>query len=212
MIKVKTFVFNLFNENTFVVRDQESGEGMIIDPGCCNQKEENELADYILSKEIKIKYIINTHCHIDHIFGNTFTKEKYKAEFLVPEDDVFLLDMMIDEAKNFGVGFVPSPEPDGFLTEDLELKIGDSKMKFIFTPGHSPGEFSVLFEESKICFTGDVLFRESIGRTDLWNGNQWDLFDSINNKLFKLDDDVKIYPGHGPVSTIGHEKLHNPFL
>ena len=97
MIKVKTFVFNLFNENTYVVSDPDTNEAMIIDPGCCNQKEENELADYILSKELKIKYIINTHCHIDHIFGNTFTKEKYNAEFIVPENDVYLLDMMKED-------------------------------------------------------------------------------------------------------------------
>jgi glyoxylase-like metal-dependent hydrolase (beta-lactamase superfamily II) len=212
MIRLKTFVFNPFYENTYVIWDISGKEAMIVDPGCYDDNEEMKLAGFIEQNGLNVKYIINSHCHIDHIFGNAFTKEKYTAELLIPEKDQFLLNIMIGQAKSYGVELRLSPKPDGYIEEDKILRLGETEVNFIFTPGHSPGEFCILFEKDKICLTGDVLFKEGIGRSDLWGADQRDLFASIRNKLFKLDDDIIIYPGHGESSTIGHEKVYNPFL
>ncbi len=212
MIKIKTFVFNFFSENTFIVCDEETKETAVVDPGTSDLNEEEILDDYITKNELKIKYLINTHCHIDHILGCNFVKEKYNPEYLVPEKDVPLLQNGKMQASAFGVEFKDPPKPDKFISEEEELLLGKIKIKFLFTPGHTPGEYCIYFEEDKICITGDVLFRESIGRTDLWGGNYNQLIESIETKLFTLPGDVKIYPGHGEPSTINHEMKNNPFL
>lgn len=212
MVEIKKFIFNPFAQNTFVVNEVESKEAMIIDPGCYDDEEKSELEEYIIKRRLKIKYLVNTHCHIDHVLGNKFVKEKFNPDFLIPEKDRFLLDMIQDQAVLFGVAVDEPPAQDCFITEEIRLKLGNAEIRFLFTPGHTPGEYCVLFEKENLCFTGDVLFRESIGRTDLWGGNQDALFNSIKNKLFVLNDDVKIFPGHGDSSTIGYEKLNNPFM
>ncbi len=212
MIKLQRFIFNPFHENTYIVWDEDSSEAAVIDPGCYNKFEENELGKFIENRGLFVKYLINTHCHIDHIFGNDFVIGKFNAPLYAPEKDAFLLESAVEHAKFFEVRFNPSPKPDKFITEDLKLFLGKSPMKFIFTPGHTPGEFCILFEEKKICITGDVLFRESIGRTDLPGGNHQTLIDSIKNKLMTLPDDIQIFPGHGESSNIGYERNNNPFL
>ena len=211
-MKIETMVFNVFGENTFIVWDEATLEALIIDPGCSLPEEEAELKGFIEGKNLKLKYIINTHCHIDHIFGNAYVKGNFNAEFLAPRGDLFLLDLMIEQASEFGVTLKPSPMPDSFITESLQIKLGENEIKFISTPGHTPDGYCVYVENEKICFTGDTLFNEGIGRTDLWGGNFSDLMASIKRKLFLLPDDVVIYPGHGETSTIGHEKNNNPFL
>lgn len=212
MINIKKFVFNPFLENTYIVWDNETKEAAVIDPGCCNKKEETLLSKFIDEHKLNLLFIINTHCHIDHILGNTFIKEKYGSKLLIPEKDLFLLDIMKEQAKNYGMNFTPCPLPDEFITEEKLFYLGDNKCKFLFTPGHSPGEHCLYFENEKLCFTGDVLFQESIGRTDLWGGNYETLIHSIKTKLFTLPNDVKILPGHESESAIGKEKKFNPFL
>ncbi len=212
MIKIETFTFNLFAENTFVVWDEETKEAAVVDPGTSSLAEEELLEDYITKNDLKIKYLINTHCHIDHILGCNFVKEKYNPKFLVPEKDVPLLHKGQVQAATFSLEFKEPPKPDGFIIEEEELQLGETKIKFLFTPGHTPGEYCIYFEEDKICITGDVLFREGIGRTDLWGGNYDQLIRSIETKLFTLPGDVTIYPGHGESSTINHEIKNNPFL
>ena len=212
MIKIKNFTFNLFAENTLVVWDDKTLESAIVDPGSSNSAEEKILEEFISSKKLKVKYLINTHCHIDHILGCRFVKEKYKPVYLVSELDLPLLKNAQKQADAFDIKMEDPPLPDQFINEETIIKLGDSVGKFIFTPGHSPGEFCIYFKEEKLCITGDVLFNEGIGRTDLWGGDYKTLIDSIESKLFKLPDDVKIYPGHGETSTIGHEKFNNPFL
>jgi len=212
MIKIKNFTFNLFAENTLVVWDDKTLESAIIDPGNSNSVEEKILEEFISSKKLKVKYLINTHCHIDHILGCRFVKEKYNPVYLAPELDLPLLKNAQKQADAFDIKMEDPPLPDQFINEETIIKLGDSVGKFIFTPGHSPGEFCIYFKEEKLCITGDVLFNEGIGRTDLWGGDYKTLIDSIESKLFKLPDDVKIYPGHGETSTIGHEKFNNPFL
>ena len=212
MITIKNFTFNLFAENTLVVWDDKTLESAIVDPGSSNSAEEKILEELIIKNKLKVKYLINTHCHIDHILGCRFVKEKYNPVYLAPELDLPLLKNAQKQADAFDIKMEDPPLPDQFINEETIINLGDSVGKFIFTPGHSPGEFCIYFKEEKLCITGDVLFNEGIGRTDLWGGDYEILIDSIESKLFKLPDDVKIFPGHGETSTIGHEKFNNPFL
>ena len=212
MLVIKKFIFNPFSENTYVIWDEESNEGMIVDPGCSDDSEETALENFINKRNILIKYLIITHCHIDHILGCKFVKEKFSPVFLVPKDDLPLLEEAKTQASAFGLDITFPPLPDEFLYENSYISLGNIKVKIIFTPGHSPGEHCLYFEKEKFCITGDVLFKNSIGRTDLWNGDYSILMESIKNKLLTLPDDVVIYPGHGESSKIGIEKSENPFL
>lgn len=212
MLKIKLFTFNVFSENTIIIWDDKSGDAAIVDPGTSSSTEENELLSFISSKDLRIKYLINTHCHIDHILGCSFVKEKFNPVYYAPELDLPLLDNAQQQAQMFDLDIDQPPIPDKLITEQTEIMIGESKLQFLFTPGHTPGEFCIYIGEEKICVTGDVLFKESIGRTDLWGGNYETLLNSIHEKLILLPDDVVIYPGHGEPSTIGYEKQNNPFL
>lgn len=212
MLNIQKFVFNPFSENTFVLWDDESLECMIIDPGCSDISEENELFDFIESKNLKPKYLINTHCHIDHILGVNSVLNKFKVKYLAPEKDLPLLERAVSQAEMFGLYIDEIKKPNEYLSEENELQLGNENIKCLFTPGHTPGEYCLYSESNKICITGDVLFQQSIGRTDLWGGNYNQLLDSIKMKLLSLPDDVTIHPGHGNESTIGEEKILNPFL
>ena len=212
MIKTETFVFNPFSENTYVVWDDDSLEGIVIDPGCSNNSEENILKRFLEENKITLKYFFNTHAHIDHVLGNLFLKNNYNAEFWGGEKDNFILEMLEEIGNNYGIHVNKSPLPDKYFDESLELSIGKHKMSFIFTPGHSPGEFCICFSDANLCFTGDVLFNEGIGRTDLWGGDFDVLENSISEKLYKLPSETIIYPGHGAPSSINHERNYNPFI
>jgi glyoxylase-like metal-dependent hydrolase (beta-lactamase superfamily II) len=212
MIKVEKFVFSPFSENTYVIWDDETKDAIIVDPGCSNAEEEKILTEFISKNNLDITFLINTHCHIDHIFGCAFIKENYNPVFLAPEKDLPLLQNAVKQAEMFGVEIKTPPQPDQYLSEDLVLTLNQSEIKFIFTPGHTSGEFCIYLKNEKILISGDVLFKESIGRTDLWGGNYDTLIASINTKLLVLPDDVKVYPGHGEETTIGYERLYNPFL
>ncbi len=212
MLVVKKFTFNLFSENTYVVWDEESLEGIIIDPGCYDKNEEDKLAAYIKEFSIILKYLINTHCHIDHILGNKFVKDKFNPVFLIPEKDLPLIQRADTQGAAFGISIKEQPVSDGFISEENSITIGNSDISFLFTPGHTPGEFCVYFKKEEFCFTGDVLFQNSIGRTDLWNADYDTLINSINQKLLILPPETMIYPGHGDSSRIGIEKMQNPFL
>ena len=212
MVQVKSFTFNFFNENTFVLWDDETKESAIIDPGVYSSDEQITLTDFITNQHLNVKFLINTHCHIDHILGCKFVKEKFNPVYYAPEKDILLLENSVMQAQMFDINFEEPPSPDKLINDETELFLVDSKIVFLFTPGHTPGEYCLYLEKEKICITGDVLFKEGIGRTDLWGGDYDALINSIENKLFSLPDDVKIYPGHGDESTIGYEKQYNPFL
>ena len=212
MLKIKVFTFNLFSENTFILWDDETKDAAVIDPGTSTAEEEEILFKFVSDEKLRVKYLINTHCHIDHILGCKFVKEKYKPIYFAPEKDLPLLEHAQQQAFMFNISLEDPPKPDEFINEQLELFLGNVKMNFLFTPGHTPGEFCIYFENEKICIVGDVLFNESIGRTDLWGGDYNTLLKSIETKLLTLPDDVIIYSGHGDRSTIGHEKRNNPFL
>ena len=202
----------MFSENTFVIWDDVTRESAIIDPGCFDESEEDQLINFIDSKNLKISYLINTHCHIDHIFGCRFVKEKFNPVYFAPEKDVPLLKNVDTQAKMLGINFSNTILPDQYLTEQTILNLGNSELKFLFTPGHTPGEYCIYLPKEEICITGDVLFYDSIGRTDLWGGNYDNLIKSIIEKLLTLPDGTKIYPGHGSESTILRERTNNPFL
>ncbi len=212
MLQIKQFIFSPFAENTYIIYDDANKVAAVIDPGCYTDEEEGSLSKFVEENELNLKYLINTHCHIDHIFGNKFIKDKYNSTFIAPEKDVFMLKLMEEQAAGYGLQLQPSPQPDILIENIDELKIGEYKCDFIFTPGHTPGEYCIYFPSEKVLFSGDVLFRQSIGRTDLWGGDYDTLIDSIENKLYKLDDDVKVFPGHEQTTTIGFEKRNNPFV
>lgn len=212
MLKIQRFVFNLFHENTFLVCDEATNIAAVIDPGMYDEAEKQTFKAFVLQNSLQLKYCINTHCHIDHILGNAFIKNEFGAELLIPKEDEFLIDLMISEAEKFGVILEPSPKADNYIEESTKLFLGDIEGTFLSTPGHTPGEVCLYFEKEKVLFSGDVLFKESIGRTDLWRGNYDSLIKSIKTKLLVLPDDVKVYPGHESSTTIGHERGRNPFL
>ena len=212
MLVVKKFVFNPFSVNTYLIWDESSKECLIIDPGCSSANEEQQLKSYITDNHLRVLYMLNTHCHIDHIMGCNFINDQYEPEYYIPEKDIDLLSHAQTQASAFGLEIKRPPLPDILISENTQLKIGNSPVTFLFTPGHTAGEYCFYFKKQAICVTGDVLFRSSIGRTDLWGGDYDTLITSIRTQLFTLPDNVLIYPGHGDSSKIGLEKTDNPFL
>jgi len=208
---IASFVFNMFQENTYVLYD-ETRECVIIDPGCFDKSEQNELIEFISSKNLKPVKLINTHCHVDHIIGNKFVHEKFSLKPVMHRGEVQALKAAPSYAEMFGVNITASPMPEEYFDEGDKVVFGNTELEVLFTPGHSPGEVSLFCRKEKILIAGDVLFQMSIGRTDLPGGDYNTLIQSIKQKLFPLGDDVKVYPGHGPETTIGLEKVNNPFL
>ena len=208
---IKSFVFNPFMENTYLVSD-ESKNTMIIDPGCYTKEEEQELATYIESNGLKPVLLLNTHCHIDHVLGNSFVQKKYGLELQAHPKEVAQLASVKIYAPNYGFHQYQDSEISKYLEEGDEVNLGDYRFKVIFVPGHAPGHIALHCEKENVCFSGDVLFRQSIGRTDLPGGDFDTLIESIQTKLFPLADDLKIYSGHGESTTIAYEKNTNPFL
>lgn len=212
MITIKSFTFNPFQENTYVLSDS-SKKCLIIDPGCYNSNERDELTSYIKSNRLTPVKLLNTHCHIDHIMGNKFIHETYKVDLEIHKDDLDLLQGLTRIADLYGIPNVEeSPLPTSFLNEGDKIALGDSELDILFIPGHSPGHVVFISHSQKFVIGGDVLFYGSIGRTDLPGGDHQTLIDGIKKKLFALPDDFKVYTGHGPETTIGYEKKTNPFL
>jgi hydroxyacylglutathione hydrolase len=210
MLQVKIFEFNPFQENTYVLFD-DSRECVIIDPGCSDAHEEIVLATFVETNKLKVKLLLNTHCHIDHVLGNWFVKKKYQVDLLIHQAEEVVLNAVKVYAPNYGFPAYQETKPDAYLQESDEVKFGNQIMQVLFVPGHAPGHIAFYNANEKILISGDVLFYNSVGRTDLPGGNTQTLMDSIQKKLFLLPDDVTVYPGHGPETTIGFEKKTNPF-
>lgn len=210
MIHIQTFTFNPFSENTYVVYD-DTGEGVIIDPGCYEKSEKDELTQFIESKKIKVKYLLNTHCHIDHVLGNNFVKEKYQVPFLIHQKDEPVLRSVKAYAPSYGFNLYQEVLPDSYLSEGDNVSFGNTVLAVVFLPGHAPGHIGFYHKESHSLVSGDVLFEQSIGRTDLPGGDFTTLIRSIHEKIFTLPDEVVVYPGHGNTTTVGVEKISNPF-
>ena len=212
MISIKIFTFNAYSENTYVLYDQ-TNECVIIDPGMYDGSEQNELANFIKEKALKPVLLLNTHCHLDHVFGNKFVFDTWglKPQFHIGE--LPILQAVPSYAPQMGFSrYELSPEPDTFLEETGTITFGNSSLDLIFAPGHSPAHLCFYSKADKFLIGGDVLFYGSIGRTDLPGGNHQQLINNIETKLFILPDDCSVYPGHGPATTIGFEKQNNPFF
>lgn len=212
MSVVASFTFNPFQENTYVVYD-DTKECIIFDPGCYTESERQQLVEFITAAELKPVRLINTHCHLDHVFGNQFIADQYKLILEIHRGELPVLESMPAVAQKYGVPQVtPSPAPGAFIETGDVISFGQTKLTALFTPGHSPASLSFLNAEEKYVIAGDVLFQGSIGRTDLPGGNYQTLIESIRTQLLPLDDEVIVYSGHGPETTIGAERSSNPFL
>lgn len=210
MLQVKSFVFGPVQENTYVVYD-DTQEGLIIDPGCYDHHEQLELTNFIDEQGINIKLILNTHCHFDHVLGNEYAKQTYKVPLAIPSGEKDTFAAVKAYAPIYGFGNYQEAEVDQYLEEENVISFGNTQLDILLLPGHSPGHLAFFHELSNTCLSGDVLFKDSIGRTDLPGGDHQTLIDSIQQKLFKLPDEVIVYCGHGPPTTIGQEKRTNPF-
>jgi glyoxylase-like metal-dependent hydrolase (beta-lactamase superfamily II) len=210
MVQIKIFVFNAFEENTYLLRD-ESKECVIIDPGCYDTKEKEILKSYIDKEALKVTALVNTHAHIDHVLGNAFVRNTYGIDLLMHKAELPVLQANPSLAGMYGFPKYESVKPDGFLEADDIIEFGNSKLEVLHVPGHAPGHIALYDRTNAYCLVGDVLFSGSIGRTDLPGGDFDTLIKSIHKKLFTLGDDVRIYPGHGPATEIGIEKRSNPF-
>lgn len=209
-MEIKRVVFNPFRENTYLVWD-DTKECIVVDAGNMNEGENRILAEMISSRDLKPVMAVNTHGHFDHLGGAMWLKEQYGVAFACSSKDQFLIDS-VSGGMVYGIKCNDVPAIDVDLDAVTEVKFGNSTLKVIKTPGHTPGHVVLFGEEDKVLFTGDTLFRESIGRTDLPGGDYSWIMKSIIEEILPLGDDVTIYPGHEDASTIGHESLYNPFV
>ena len=211
MLEIKSFKFNPFEENTYLLINEKK-EAFIIDPGAYFPDEQQTLLDYLSSQQIQPVRLLNTHCHLDHIFGNALIFKHFglQPEFHRQEQAIFA--GAADAAARYNMPMEASPAPQGFIEVDSILSLGTDHLSVLLAPGHSPGSICFYAAEQQLLLGGDVLFRESIGRSDLPGGNADDLVKSIRETLYALPDETVVYPGHGPKTTIGHEKQHNPFV
>jgi glyoxylase-like metal-dependent hydrolase (beta-lactamase superfamily II) len=210
-LTIHTLTFNPFQENTYLI-SSPSGECIIIDPGCFDRTEQKELKQTIQDLGLKPVRLINTHCHIDHILGNAFAAEEYKLGLEIHQGELPVLESGTMVAGMYGVPYIHSPSPASFLAEGDIIVLDGHNIRILFTPGHSPASICLYNETDGWVIGGDVLFYESIGRTDLPGGDHATLLRSIRTQLFVLPGDTVVYPGHGPTTTIGYEKMFNPFL
>jgi len=211
MIIIQGFTFNPFEENTYILYD-ETKECMIIDPGCSNKSEQEEMVQFITDEKLKPVKLLNTHCHIDHVFGNSFIAKKYNLDLEIHEKDLQVLHSLPQVSHLYGLNAEESVEPSVFLNEGDKIVFGNSSLDILFTPGHSPGSICFVSHADKFIIGGDVLFYGSIGRTDLPGGDHETLLNSIKSKLFVLQDDFAVFSGHGQETSIGFEKKNNSFL
>jgi len=211
MLHVKEFTFNPVQENTYVLYNDEN-ECCIIDPGCYFKEEKDELRDFIEKARLKPVLLLNTHCHLDHVFGNKFVHDTWNLLLHIHPKEKLVLDyapasglmwqMPVDNYKGELI----------FIKEGETIRLGVDELKILFTPGHSPGSVCFYDEKDGFVIGGDVLFNGSIGRTDLPGADFNTLYNSIQTQLYTLPDETKVYPGHGPMTTVGFEKVNNPFV
>jgi hydroxyacylglutathione hydrolase len=211
MISLQGFTFNPVRENTYVLYD-ETLDCVIIDPGMYEPEEQNLLVRFIKEKGLRPVLLLNTHCHYDHVFGNKFVYDNWGLKPRFHQGELRVLQAIPGYLPAMGLQYELSPEPEVFLPETGKVAFGKSELELIFAPGHSPAHLCFYAREDNFLIGGDVLFYNSIGRTDLPGGNHSQLISSIKNNLFILPDDCEVYPGHGQPTSIGFEKLHNPFL
>jgi hydroxyacylglutathione hydrolase len=199
--------------NSYVYYCEEMMEGIIIDPGYFEKYEEDKLMDFVNKSGIRITKILMTHGHVDHVMGNTFARDTFEVKSYLHKEDKFLYDNADNQGSLFGICIRPLPETESFTDDGTKFDIGKNVLRVLHTPGHSPGGVCFIDDAEKTIFPGDLIFRNSIGRTDLAGGDYDKLINSIKKRLFaSCGDDYKIYPGHMEPTTVGQEKKYNPFL
>jgi glyoxylase-like metal-dependent hydrolase (beta-lactamase superfamily II) len=211
MLQIHYFTFSPIQENTYLLYNEKS-EACIIDPGCYTASEERELAAFVEQNGLQVTMLLQTHFHLDHIFGLKWAAEKYGLQPMMHPGEVPVLERGPAAGMMWGLPFEAYSGPVQFIADKQVLRLGDDELEVIFAPGHAPGHVCYYSRSQGFVIGGDVLFRESIGRTDLPGGNHQQLLESIRTRLFVLDEQTIVYPGHGPHTTIGHEKQYNPFL
>lgn len=207
---VQSFTFNPFQTNCYVCHS--NGEAVLIDPSCHTEEEYQVVLDYIEKQDLTVRHLLLTHAHIDHIFGCAFFADYYGLPFQMHRADVPFIARSQEQALVFGVPLTAPPTPEHFLDERDTIDFGDVSWQIIHAPGHSPGSICFYDTANHFVISGDVLFMNSIGRTDLPQGSLPQLMDSIFQKLVPLGDETTVYPGHGPATSIGRERQQNPFL
>lgn len=213
MINIKRFEFNLFGENTYVIWDTVSHEAAIVDPGMSDIRENALLDAFIASEKLTVKAILLTHIHIDHTFGVDYAKEKYNAPLMANRADEFLGQRRMEQARMFHLPMELTPLViDRFIDEGEAVKLGEEPVMALLAPGHSPGSLLYYVPSAGFLISGDVLFKGSIGRTDLPGGNYARLISSIHKQILELPPSTRIYPGHGPATTIADEMRTNPYI
>jgi glyoxylase-like metal-dependent hydrolase (beta-lactamase superfamily II) len=210
-MNLQSFTFNPFSENTYVLWD-ETMQCAIVDPGCYTHSEQQELQNFIENNELAPVLLLQTHAHIDHVFGTAFVCRTWGLKPLLHRNEKLVYDSATIVGMQYGVPITDLPKADYILEEEKNVSFGHSTLQVLFTPGHSPGSVCFFNEKDRVVLAGDVLFLGSIGRTDLPGGDYQTLINSIKTKLLPLGDEVTVYSGHGPKTKIVFEKLHNPFL
>lgn len=211
MLQIKSFVFSPIQENTYLLYN-ESNECIIIDPGCYFDAEKEELVAFIEDNNLKPVMVLNTHCHLDHVFGNKMLAEKYGLTLQIHEKEKAVLAFAPTSGLMYDMPFDNYTGDFILLNEGEIIKLGKDELKILFTPGHSPGSVSFYCVKDKFVISGDALFKNSVGRSDLPGGNHEQLIESIKKNLLTLPEDTIVYSGHGPVTTVGTEKNENPYL
>ena len=209
---IKSFQFNPFQENTYVLSD-DTGEAVIIDCGCLSSNEDERLTLYLTTEKLHVKHVLNTHLHLDHSFGNYMVAHTLGVLPEAHRADEFLIGQLIAQSQAFGIQGVIREQPlGGYLQEGDVISFGRTQLEVLHVPGHSPGSLCFYCRAENVIFVGDVLFAGSIGRTDLPKGNYAELITGIQRKLLVLPDETIVYSGHGPATTIGNERVNNPYL
>lgn len=210
-LTIRTFHFNPIMVNTMVLHD-DTGDAVIVDPGNCQMHEDEQLRDYIREHNLVVKYIINTHPHVDHIAGNPWCVKEYRAPLCCHEAGMPIYERADAYGVAFGLILDPMPQPSIFLEEGEYIKFGNQTLQVLYTPGHCAGSITLHDARHKFVICGDLLFEGSVGRADLPTGDMQQLLNSIRDNILTLDDETIVYPGHGGATTVGNERNHNIYL
>jgi len=211
MLHVKAFTFNPIQENTYIVHN-EKGDCVIIDPGCYFDEEKQQLSQFMANQGLKPQMLLNTHCHLDHVFGNKYVADQYQLELHIHPFEKELLELAPASGLMYNIPFDNYQGPLHELKHQQIIKIGNDELCCLHTPGHSPGSISFYCAKQHFVISGDLLFYDSVGRTDLPGGDMTTLLESIRTQVMVLPDETLVYSGHGPETTIGRERSENPYL
>lgn len=211
MLSIKSFCFNPFQENTYILFN-EAKEAIIIDPGCYTDQEKQTLTDFIIENNLVPKLLLNTHCHLDHVFGNSYVSEQYGLTALFHKNEQIVIDRLPEGGARWGVPCEPYTGKVQYIEDKEMIHFGTDAFEVLLTPGHSPGSVCFYHAAQGFLIGGDLIFKDGVGRTDLPGSNPLDLIKSIKEQILPLPDTMTIYSGHGPATTLGREKAANPYI